>query len=319
MSFSVLIVGLGQIGLGYDLYLNPTEYVYSHARAFNQHQKFQLIAAVDPIEEKRNTFLQHYQCPAYIDIESALKDHQPEIVIIATPTQLHNEVLQKVLALSKPRMILCEKPLTYDLENSQGMVEACAARNLPLYVNYMRRSDRAVIEIKCRLENERIRAGIKGIVWYSKGFLHNGSHFFNLLEYWLGSMQSSVVLDPGRKWGKNDSEPDVQITFERGTMVFLAAWEEFYSHYTVELLSPSGRLRYDKGGTSIQWQSVQTDAKIPGYNELSEKSEIIPTSMNRYQLNVTEQLANALDGREAHLCSGEDALQTLANMKKLFG
>lgn len=319
MSSGVLIVGLGQIGMGYDLGLDPAAHVYSHARAFSQHPKFHLIGGVDPDAERRQTFTRTYGCPAYSELRAALAHHQPALVVIAVPTQFHELTLRQVLEFSHLKAVLCEKPLAYELDEARSMVEVTAAGNVSLYVNYVRRSDKGVIECKRRLDFGEIAAPVKGVVWYSKGFLHNGSHFFNLLEYWLGSMQSSVVLDRGRLWDGTDPEPDVQVTFERGTIVFQAAWEEAFSHYTIELLSPSGRLRYEQGGKLIQWQPARPDPYFQGYTTLSSTSETIACDMYRYQWHVAEQLARALDGQDASLCSGTDALDTLVSMKKILG
>jgi predicted dehydrogenase len=319
MNFGVVIVGLGQIGIGYDLHLDPGRHVYSHARAFKLHSNFQLMAGVDPEAKRRKDFEQAYQCPAYADIDAALRNHQPDLVVIAVPTPFHGKTLQQVLAQSCPKAVLCEKPLSYDMEEAREMVRACAAKGIGLYVNYMRRSDPGSIEIKRRIDTGEIGAPVKGVVWYSKGFLHNGSHFFNLMEYWLGPMLTAEVLAPGRLWDGVDPEPDVRVTFAKGTMVFLAAWEEAYSHYTVELLAPNGRLRYEQGGEVIHWQTVQSDPNFTDYTVLSAQSQSIASRMDRYQWHVAEQLAAALAGRNGHLCSGAQALATLESMQTIIG
>lgn len=318
MSMSVLIVGLGQISVGYDLHHEPTAHIYTHARAFSQHQKFYLIAGVDPEEQKRRVFTKVYNCPAYDSVEAALERHQPDFVVIAVPTGLHGQVLQRVLERSHPKMILCEKPISNDVNEARNMVRSCADRGVGFYVNYMRRSDPGVIEIKKRIAAGEFGEMIKGVAWYSKGFLHNGSHIFNLLEYWLGPMQDSIMLNRGRIWDNSDPEPDVYVAFERGCITFLAAWEEAFSHYTLELLSPSGRLRYEQGGELIQWQPAGPDPHFQGYTVLAAIPEIMNSGMGRYQLHVAEQCSNVLHGQDAQLCSGADALQTLETMKRVL-
>lgn len=317
MIRSVLIVGLGQIGVGYDLHLDANLHVYSHARAFNSHPAFRLIGGVDPNARQRDVFTNAYGCPAFSELAAALEYRQPDVVVLAVPTSLHAGTLQQVLDQSRPSAILCEKPLSYSVGEARVMTQICLAHGVSLYVNYMRRSDVGVVEIKRRLDAGEIAGPVKGVVWYSKGFLHNGSHFFNLLEYWLGTMQGFLELNPGRHWNKTDREPDVQIRFERGTVVFLAAWEEAFSHYTVELLSPSGRLRYEKSGKLIQWQSLHPDGFLEGYSVLADP-EFLVSGMDRSQLQVVEQLANGLDGRDAHLCSGVEALFTLESMNRVL-
>ena len=318
MKTPVLLIGLGQVGMGYDLNLNGGAHVYTHARAFEVHPRFDLVAAVDVDGLRRHAFEASYERPAYPDVASALAAHRPEIVAIAGPTSLHGELVRQVLAGSTPRVILCEKPLAYAPTEATAMVAACEARGVALYVNYMRRSDPGVIETHRRLVSGEIATPIKGVAWYSKGFLHNGSHFFNLLQYWLGPVEHSEILDAGRLWDGHDPEPDVRVVFAQGTMVFLAAREEAFSHYTVELLAANGRLRYEQGGERIEWQAAQPDANFAGYTVLAAQPEVIPSEMDRYQWHVVEQLAHALDGRDAQLCTGRDALATLESMHQLM-
>ncbi|MGZ8221952.1 MAG: Gfo/Idh/MocA family protein [Methylobacter sp.] len=317
MAYRVLIVGLGQIGLGYDLHLDPAQ-VYSHARAFSRHPAFELVGGVDSSEQQCALLTAHYGCPAYGNLADALLRQAVDVLIIAAPTPLHGNIVQHALALSQPKLILCEKPLSYDIAEARTMVEHCREREVALYVNYMRRSDEAVIEVRRRLDSDQIAGPIKGICWYSKGFLNNGSHFFNLLEYWLGPMQQAHVIAPGRLWDGIDPEPDVQVTFRDGSVIFSAAREEVFSHYTIELLAANGRLRYEQGGRHVEWQAA-VPAALKGYAMLSTETEILASGMNRYQWHVTEQLAAALAGRrDHHLCSGEQALATLESMQTII-
>ena len=317
MSAGVLLVGLGHIGMNYDLHLDR-ERIYSHARAFSQHPSFDLIAGVDPDVQRCQLFERTFERPAYPDLDSALGHHHADLVTIAGPTRCHGEILRHVLARADPEVVLCEKPLSLDVEEARTMVQACGAKGVSLYVNYMRRSDPGVIETKKRLDSGQIHTPVKGVAWYSKGFFHNGSHFFNLLEYWLGPMKHAEVLDPGRMWDGTDPEPDVRVVFSRGPIIFLAAREEEFSHYTVELLSPNGRLRYDRGGEEIQWHPTRGDPYFEGHTVLSSHAETIATGMDRYQWHVVEQLAAAIDGRDAHLCSGAEALATLESMHSII-
>lgn len=313
-----LIIGLGQIGMEYDIDVPSDKSVFTHARAFSIHQEFELLGAVDPSSEKRSRFTQKYHKPAFRDFAEALQHIDPQIIIISSPTVYHKAILEEVLKLSKPLAILCEKPLSYSISDARSMIELCEQKGVRLFVNYMRRSDPGAIEIRDRIQKGSITAPIKGVAWYSKGFLHNGSHFFNLLEFWLGKYQRSTVMSNGRLWQDQDPEPDIYVEFERGNITFLAAWEEAFSHYTIELLSPSGRLRYERGGEYITWQSTQSDPNFSGYTILNEQPEIIGNSMDRYQWHVADQLARALGGRAASICSGREGLTTLEYMNQII-
>jgi predicted dehydrogenase len=317
MSYSVLIIGLGNIGCGYDLNLD-SRFVYSHARAFDQHTKFNVVGGVDLDENKRAIFNKVYNCQIYKNIEDALHVLKPDVVVISVSTEHHGKVLKEVLNKLQPKAILCEKPISYDLDEAEYIVEECIKNNISLYVNYIRRSEPGAIEIKKRIDSGAMGNSFKGVVWYSKGFFHNGSHFFNLLEYWLGATQSSLVLNHGRYWNETDPEPDVQVEFEHGKVVFLSAWEEAFSHYSIELVSKNGRLSYVQGGKIIEWQATIKDPTLNNYTVLSESVEKIHSEMDRYQWHVASQLAKAMDGQQSNLCIGIDALKTLKNMHKVL-
>lgn len=313
-----MIIGLGQIGLGYDLNLDPEKAVYTHARAFSVHPSFELVGAVDPTEKQRDIFIRNYDKPAYNNFASALQAKKASVIVIASPTAQHGQILNEVLAYSSPKAILCEKPLSYDLQEAREMVKKCESAGVKLFVNYMRRADPGSIEIKSRIESGRIAAPIKGVAWYSKGFLHNGSHFFNLLEFWLGPFINAKILDAGRLWDNLDPEPDVQVEYEKGKIIFLAAWEESFSQHTIELLSPSGRLRYDQGGKLTAWQSTYPHPDFVGYKILQTHPEMLSNGMSHYQWHVADQLSNALSDKPHTLSTGRQSLATLEAMHQII-
>lgn len=308
---SALVVGLGQIGMGYDANLDSEGFVLTHARAFKQHPKFRLMGGVDPDSIRRKLFENQYRCKSYASIDDAYRDLDPDILAISNPTESHGQTLIMALDVFQPKCIICEKPLSYEFSEAQKMVELCASQNCRLYVNYMRRSDPGVIEVKKRIADGSILSPVKGIAWYSKGLFNNGSHLFNLLQFWLGDVQDFKILQTGRLWNKVDPEPDALVIFERGNIYFLAAKEENFSHYTIELIGSNGLLRYEKGGELVLWQQVISDPCYEGYKILSTVDEIIETGMQRYQLNVVDQIARDIDGHDANVCRGSDALQTL--------
>lgn len=314
MTFTVLIVGLGQIGMGYDLNLDPEQYALTHARAFRMHPTFRLVGGVDPANYQRKTFETHYGCPAYAEVKLAMGALQPDVVVVATPTETHYATVREVMLTGQPKVILCEKPLTFEFNEGQEIVDLCTERGCRLFVNYMRRSDCGTAEIKRRLSEGLIGNPEKAVVWYSKGIFNNGSHFLNLLQYWLGGVTGFRIIESGRLWDGVDPEPDVAMSFACRTAYFLAAREENFSHYTIELLASNGRLRYERGGAEILWKKTAKDSAFEGYTILDETQEVIKSDLARAQWHVADQLAESLYGREAQICSGTEALRTLETL-----
>lgn len=314
MTYSALVVGLGSIGMETDLGLDPERFVFSHCRALSQHPAYKLAGAVDVDERRRVSFEAHFHRPAFADVGSALRALSPEVVVIAVPTKAHGGVLREILDLGRPLAVLCEKPLSLDLVEAREIVAACDATGTRLYVNYIRHSDPGVEDVRRRISDGRIETPVKGVAWYSKGLFNNGSHFVELLGIWLGRVQGFEVVDKGRSWNADDPEPDVVLSFERGRIHFLAAREEAFSHYGVELLSPSGRLRYDAGGEVVTWQQVVENDSFPGYRMLDPTGERLPVGLDRIQWHVVDQMHADLEGRPSAVCSGRQALGVIEQL-----
>ena len=253
MTRSALVVGLGQIGMGYDLKLDQHQYVLTHARAFQQHPAFWLVGAVDVDPNKREVFEAHYGAPAFDEISNAAAALQPDVVVVATPTLVHATTMRAVLRSFQPTTLLCEKPLAFELTDAGEMLQGALTQDCKVFVNYMRSAEPGCIEVKNRMVDGRIGKLEKGVVWYSKGLFNNGSHFLNLLQYWLGDVTNFQIVHRGRLWDGVDTEPDVVVWFGDLRILFLAAREENFSHYTIELIAANDRLRYKKGGEQIIW------------------------------------------------------------------
>ena len=317
MKYKVLLIGLGQVGMGYDFDTVDPGVVSTHAKAFASHPDFELSGGIDPDAAACARFHQRYGGWAGGDLAEGLRTVNPDVVVVAAPTQHHADAVRLALRYARPRLILCEKPRSYSLEAARTMVAACREAGCLLYVNYLRRVEPGVLEVKRRLRNGTIATPVKGVLWYTKGLLHNGSHFGNLLEFWLGPVEKFSIINAGRAWGEEDFEADVRVKYAAGDVTFLAAREEHFSHYEIQLVAPNGCLRYEQGGAKILWQAAEQDSDFPEYTVLSLPGEKIATNGARLQWLVTDQLSACLRGQTSSLCNGEDALRTLESLLEM--
>jgi predicted dehydrogenase len=310
MKYSVLIIGLGRMGMGYDLE-KRAEVSLTHANAFSKNTGYELVGAVDLDPKLRSIFTQVYGGFCSDSLAEAITVLRPDIVVISSPTQTHASTLFKLLALHSPKLILCEKPLSYHLNDSRKIVELCEQKRVKLYVNYPRRVDAAALEVRARVKLGEIKPPYRGVVWYSKGLLHNGSHFIDLIDFWFGPPDSFSIISKGRVFRENDIEPDFLVTYGNSEFVFLAAKEENFSHYEIQVIATNGCLRYEYGGRKVSWQPVVADSLVDGYFSLSNTSEVIPSSSNKIMKVVTDEILLALSGKDTTLCTGSEALENL--------
>jgi len=309
MSHPTLVVGLGRIGMGYDIECEPQIRIATLSRAFDQHSEFDLVGGVDLCPLRRELFTTNYSRPVYSSVAEALEENDPSVVAIAVPTEAHNFVFHQILRAPNIKAILCEKPLSYSLEEAIEMVQLSSRVGVRLYTNYMRRCDQAVIELKRRFSHGQIAGPIKGVCWYSNGLFNNGSHFLNLLQFWLGDVIYFEIIDPGPLLLNGDPEPDFKVHFELGEIYFHAVCDENFSFNCLELVAANGRLRYETG--YICWYPVDAyDSKLD-CTLLNPVGEFICSDSLRLQWFVADEIAKDLLGKVTTVCTGSQALSTL--------
>jgi predicted dehydrogenase len=318
-KYKVLNIGLGKIGLDYDYGLD-SQYIMTHSRAFTFHKDFDLIAAVDIDSESRKNFETKFKKKAYSTIQQALRDNVPDIVVIAVPTQYHLTALQEVLNLCHPSLVLCEKPLAYSLDDAKKMMNLCQSSGVKLVINYMRQFQPSTGEVQRRIASGEIQAPIRGTVFYTKGFLHNGSHFINLLSSWLGDIVGFEGVSVNKRLAHNDADIDVTINFEKGKVIFISLDESNYSHYSMVLHAQNGCLRYDDGGNKVSWYSAQKSETIKGYTYLENEGKELDADMNRSQWYVADEIKKMLasGGSQKNLSNVEKSLATLRTIREIL-
>ena len=309
------VIGLGQIGMGYDYSQTDNQIIASHASAFHYLPAYQLVGGVDSDEEQRKAFTKKYSQPAFSSVAELMEKAKPEVVAVAVPTKLHSKVFSQVIT-AKPKAIICEKPIAADLDSAKKMTQAA---DCPVLVNYPRRFEPGAKGLRELIKSDLFGEIYKGVVFYSKGILNNGSHYIDLLLWLLGEVTEIKVLANGRKINDYDSEPDVMIRFGKAAVYFLACQEESFSVIDLELIGTKGKIDYKNFGATIKYQTTQPDPVYPGYTILAGNEKSIKTDLNRSQWYVAQDLADYLTGKTTDLVSSmPSALKTMEVIDEIF-
>jgi predicted dehydrogenase len=311
-TYSVVLIGLGNVGVFYDIGDLTGKKYLTHAKAFSKHARFDLIAGIDPNDEARATFTKAYSRMAFASLDDVESNLEPDVVVISSPTDFHLDSIEKVFRYWRPKAVLCEKPLAYNYPDARRILEVCNTYNTQLFVNFFRVCDPSTTKVRQIILDNFKSPYFSGVAWYSKGLKANGVHFVNLLQDLFGDVTSIKIISSGRRLKPDDLEPEFELRFGSGKVVFLPCKSEDYFHNSIEVIASGGRLRYDNSGMKVIWQSAEEDTRFPGYVRLSSKERDISPDYDRIQLNVVEQLLNALDGKPATICSGRTALNTQA-------
>ena len=183
----VILVGLGQVGLRYDIG-NTSNYL-SHAKVLASMHEFELAAAVDPDPNARALFVATYDIPAFPSLDALYLSNVFEdidLYIIATPTRTHYDVCIDILKNQQDLTILLEKPACEKNYQRQILLDLANKKNCRIYINTMRRCIELFENIK--LENlSGARPLLSCYVIYPPDFWNNGIHAFDLLRYITGN------------------------------------------------------------------------------------------------------------------------------------
>ena len=103
--YSVLIIGLGNIGMLYDYKLDNKIYQTTHATAFSKHSKFNVIGGVDHSKKACDFFEKKFFIKTFQTVKHALKNLKPEVIVISVPTSHHKEIFLESITCN-PKIIL---------------------------------------------------------------------------------------------------------------------------------------------------------------------------------------------------------------------
>ena len=325
--FKALLVGLGQIGSGYDADLpyvldqpRSSARTLTHARALTCHPGFSLEAGIDPSPEARDRFNQLYGAPAYANLFSWLASSpnpSTDLVVIAVAPQLQPALVANLLDLIQPKLLLLEKPFASCLHQAEELKAVCDRYpQMSVAVNYIRRWLPAVQAWRRRIEAGELGRLLHGQLTYGKGLLSNGSHFVNLAEAWLGPLALGRVTDRGRPCLGFDRETSLDllaVDHDQAPLHVRSIGAAGLRSGELDLWFEGGRIRWPDHGRAIEFWSRCHPAHGDTHASLSSDPELYPTGLEHYQLEVVEALHRHLRDPIASplSCDRDDALRTL--------
>lgn len=125
----------------------------THARSIAADEGARLVAVADPVEAAAAAVVRMTGARA-ASPEELLNDPAIEGVLIATPTDLHADLIER--AADAGKAIFCEKPLDLDLSRAQQGVAAAARRGVPLMIGFNRRFDPSFRRLREEIDAGRI-------------------------------------------------------------------------------------------------------------------------------------------------------------------
>lgn len=270
MVLSVVIVGCGNIAGGFDHTLPKDAWPATHAGAYSRDGRFELVACVEPDNERRADFMMRWSIAEGFRTMSEVLERGMtfDIVSICSPTANHAADLEVALSL-KPKVALCEKPITANVGESERLVKLFADAGIPLAINYNRRWDPAINQLRAQIAAGEWGALRSATAVYNKGLLNNGSHMIDLLELLFGHIE---VVGSGEQIADYfDSDPTVPalLVEPSGAPVYLTCGNAAdYSFFELNLVFANGTVAIEDGGENWRIRRVVASERFEGYRVL---------------------------------------------------
>lgn len=123
-SNSQLRVGIAGLGMAGSIMIP----------ALGKHPETILAGAAEPSPKLRDAFAAEFDCPVFETVEALVSRDDVDAVYIATPHQFHRE--HTVVAASRGKHVVVEKPMALSLADCDAMIEAAEASGVSLLVGH---------------------------------------------------------------------------------------------------------------------------------------------------------------------------------------
>ena len=307
-NIKTLIIGCGNIAGGFDI--NKSEWPSTHIGAYKHHGKFDINACVEPNKKIRAEFASRWNINnAFSTIQEVIANGLNfDVISICSSTCSHHINVFEALKL-KPKVIFCEKPLASSYKDALEIIEMCKNNNIKLAVNYSRRWDPKVVELRNEIASGKFGEISSIVCYYNKGVLNNGSHMVDLLLNLLGSLQIVTAISPINDYSIDDPTLSALLKTNTGLPIHLVATNAHeYSLFELEIFGSKKSIKMRDGGLNWSSRTIIKDSRFEGYKNLSKDQY----TEGRYQEAMTravENIYNVIKYDEELLCTGQEAFE----------
>ncbi len=279
----------------------------SHAAAYHEHPRTELVAVCDLRQEAIEEFLARWgdvwpEVRTYTDFADMMAREEADLVSIATSDHAHADLCVQA-AEAGARAILCEKPIATTLADADRMIAACEAHGVPLSVEHTRRWDPLHLAVR-----RILRSGDLGPVrtlsleLFSRRAMlfRNGTHLIDLIPFfaerevqWLVADLEDGFDDYTEYAGDGGRDPDLEpcasayLRCAGGVRVFVNIYKTDFPGSQATINCEEGRIEVsDRGGrvvrgtshfdwtaSDIQVASFRYERQLAAVHELIEKLE----------------------------------------------
>ena len=292
--WSALVVGCGKIAGGYNAGPDDTM-VLTHALAYARHPRFELVACVEPDETARERFMRKWSVRrGYGTLDEALDCQRFDIVSVCSPTGTHVAHLARLLA-ADIKAVFAEKPLDGAAQRARELAQKFRAKNVPVAVNFTRRFDPTMHELRDAIQSGRYGALRSVTGWCSGSLLNNGSHLIDLVIFLTGRAPAISARTGGMNL--RSAQRAETFSFDLGEASFTVIGSEGtdVTRFEIELACADAVITIEDAGLAIRTRRRSASDIFPGEVVLNH-GQWSSTHYGSALLRALDELANWHEG-----------------------
>lgn len=268
------------------------------AREFEHDGKAMLVAVATRSPESAAKNAAAFGITGYTDYRKMIAEEQLDAVTVATPDHLHREMV--LHALDRGLHVLVEKPMDTTVNGCEDMVQRAESRGRLLQVDFHKRYDPYVIDVRqcvaaggigapqyayAYMEDQIVVPAdwLKGWAAESSPFWFLGVHQYDLLR-WVTGRDAVSVLAYGRKDKLAGIGIDTydsvtaQVRFERGmTATIDTSWAlpramDAVVNQGLRIVGGDGVIEFDAKDRGLRYYLAEGGITTPNPNALQDQA-----------------------------------------------
>ena len=245
------VIGLGRIGWQF------------HVPQIAQHDGFELVAVVDPLQERLDEAKSKFGVKGYTDYDQLLNAEKLDLVVIASPTHFHCD--HAIAAFEHGYDVFCDKPIAPSLEDADRMIDSMKKHDRKLMIYQPHRARVETVALREILSRDIIgtvymmklarsayarRNDWQAFRKYGGGMLNNyGAHHIDQSLYVSGSRAKRITCALRTIASLGDADDVVKVVIETENDIILDVDINMASAYPLpewQVLGERGSLVLDE-------------------------------------------------------------------------
>jgi predicted dehydrogenase len=329
VALNVAIVGCGLIGTQWDADAPPAGWSLTHANGFSKQPQARLAALCDQDLARAQQAAQRWGAAAAFDDPQALFRAQPiDIAVVAASSAARWSVVEPALAAGV-KVLVIEKPLATTLAESRRLAQAVAAAGVHSIVNFSRRWDPAMRELRDRIHSGGLGAIQRFNATYGKGISNNGSHMIDLVGFLCGgvprrarALGSPLPAGEADWCGGKDRALDAQVEYADAhgrtyLLTMLATDQRAFTAFELRVVGEKGLFDFRRGGRQLAFTPLQDDPQYAGYVVPGEPQPLEARLLEAMDRMADEAVQLAQGALSASSCDVLTALRTALTVEAI--